>query len=232
MTERSVKDRTLQPVCSISDLFLSLDKMKHMSPRTKEDNEKIRSLRKQEIISAAFELFALRGYHRTSISEIAKKAKVSKGLIYNYFNSKEDLLKEVVLNSYKQASDALYEKMQEEIQKENNNDVLKKVIELFFEMMKEKAHIWKLSISLSMQVSDMPEINKIMYRIFSEAFLRISYLLNPYNIKKVETDARIIAATLDGIALHYYVMDKNYDLETVKQKLIENITNLINNNKP
>ena len=43
-------------------------------------------------------LFAEQGYHATSISMIAKKAGVSKGLMYNYFSSKEQLLKSIVFS--------------------------------------------------------------------------------------------------------------------------------------
>ena len=47
-------------------------------------------------MSVALKLFAEKGYHATSISQIAVKAKVSKGLMYNYFSSKEDLLDEII----------------------------------------------------------------------------------------------------------------------------------------
>ena len=206
MTERSVKNNI-------------------MAPRSEQENENIRNKRTTEIIMVALELFATKGYHSTSISKIAQQAGISKGLMYNYFNSKEDLLKEVVLFSYKKASDTLLEKMQAEIQHKSLKDAIKTVIELFFEMMTENAHIWKLSISLSMQVTDMPDIQTIMSKIFSEAFQRIAFLLNSENPEIVEAEARIIAATLDGIALHYYVIGESYDLDAVKNKLIENLTN-------
>ncbi len=52
----------------------------------------MRSDRKQAILDAALEVFASEGYHVASISKIAKAAGVSKGLMYNYFESKQDLL--------------------------------------------------------------------------------------------------------------------------------------------
>ena len=54
-----------------------------MSPRTKEQFEVIRKQSKDAIREAALELFAKNGFHNTSMHTIAKKAKVSKGLIYN-----------------------------------------------------------------------------------------------------------------------------------------------------
>lgn len=63
-----------------------------MSPRTKAQNKEIREQSRQQIIDAAFELFAETGYQKTSIAAISKKAGISKGLIYHYFESKEDVL--------------------------------------------------------------------------------------------------------------------------------------------
>lgn len=46
----------------------------------------------QRIIEAAMQLFAKKGYHATSIQEIADRAGIAKGSIYSYFSSKEKLL--------------------------------------------------------------------------------------------------------------------------------------------
>lgn len=48
--------------------------------------------RRGQIIKAAIELFGKRGYHVTTIRDIAKRANVSIGLIYQYVSDKEDVL--------------------------------------------------------------------------------------------------------------------------------------------
>ena len=48
--------------------------------------------RRAEILTAAGQLFAEKGYHRTTTQDIARAAEVSEGTIYNYFSSKEELL--------------------------------------------------------------------------------------------------------------------------------------------
>ncbi|HEY6906435.1 MAG TPA: helix-turn-helix domain-containing protein, partial [Ignavibacteriaceae bacterium] len=53
----------------------------NMSPRTKEQFEKLRESSRTEILNAALELFAQNGFHGTSISQIAEKAGISKGLM-------------------------------------------------------------------------------------------------------------------------------------------------------
>lgn len=53
-------------------------------------------VRRQEIIDTAKVLFQYKGIGKTSISEIARNIGVAKGLIYYYFDSKEQLVQEVV----------------------------------------------------------------------------------------------------------------------------------------
>ncbi|MDR0711863.1 MAG: TetR/AcrR family transcriptional regulator [Prevotellaceae bacterium] len=67
-------------------------------PRTKEQNEAIRGAKEQLIVSVALKLFAKNGYTATSIDKIAKEAGISKGLLYNYFTSKENLLYTMINN--------------------------------------------------------------------------------------------------------------------------------------
>lgn len=49
----------------------------------------------QRLLAAATRLFAERGYERTSVQEIVEAAGVTKGALYHYFGSKDDLLHEV-----------------------------------------------------------------------------------------------------------------------------------------
>ena len=52
--------------------------------------------RPQEITDAAFSAFAEKGYAATKVEEVAHRAGVSKGLLYLYFRTKEELFKAVV----------------------------------------------------------------------------------------------------------------------------------------
>ncbi|MFC7467303.1 TetR/AcrR family transcriptional regulator [Actinomadura keratinilytica] len=49
----------------------------------------------RRLLAAATRLFADQGYDRTSVQEIVEAASVTKGALYHYFGSKEDLLQEV-----------------------------------------------------------------------------------------------------------------------------------------
>ena len=63
--------------------------------------------RPQEITEAAFAAFAEKGYAATRVEEVAQRAGVSKGLLYLYFKTKEELFKAVVRSFVVPRIDAL-----------------------------------------------------------------------------------------------------------------------------
>ncbi|HYD32535.1 MAG TPA: TetR/AcrR family transcriptional regulator [Azospirillaceae bacterium] len=57
-------------------------------PRLETDQDK----RREEILRAAFDLFVEKGFHGTSMLDIARRARASKETLYSWFGSKEKLL--------------------------------------------------------------------------------------------------------------------------------------------
>ena len=52
------------------------------------------------IEEAAFELFMEQGYHATSMRQIADKAELALGGIYNHFSSKEDIFRAIIIDKH------------------------------------------------------------------------------------------------------------------------------------
>ncbi|WP_044894111.1 TetR/AcrR family transcriptional regulator [Bacillus alveayuensis] len=63
--------------------------------------------KKKQILETAMKLFAQKGFHATSMQEIAEQCGIAKGSIYNYFPSKDELL----LSIFRYYSDAFTEKI-------------------------------------------------------------------------------------------------------------------------
>jgi AcrR family transcriptional regulator len=63
--------------------------------------------RPQEITEAAFSVFADKGYASARVEEVARRAGVSKGLLYLYFKTKEELFKAVIRSVVIRRVDAL-----------------------------------------------------------------------------------------------------------------------------
>ena len=52
--------------------------------------------RKKELLNIAYDMFLTRGYENTHVDEIIEKAQIAKGTYYYYFQSKEQMLEEVI----------------------------------------------------------------------------------------------------------------------------------------
>ena len=59
---------------------------------TESIHDQVTLLRRKQILDAAIHVFADRGFHRTTVRDVAKAAGVADGTIYNYFDNKTALL--------------------------------------------------------------------------------------------------------------------------------------------
>lgn len=66
-----------------------------------------RARRKQDLLQAARAVFAENGYERATVDAIAQRAEVGKGTIYLYFETKEALLAELVLQALNELAQRL-----------------------------------------------------------------------------------------------------------------------------
>ncbi|MDP3468015.1 MAG: TetR/AcrR family transcriptional regulator [Daejeonella sp.] len=73
---------------------------------------------KESIKKAAQDLFRKYGYHKTSVNEIAKRAKIAKATIYKYFESKELLLQAILMEYIQQSVQEIIHNSSEELDEE------------------------------------------------------------------------------------------------------------------
>ncbi len=78
------------PIC----LYTTSEGKKNGDVRARHERRK--DARPAELLDAALDLFVEKGYAATRVEEVAKRAGVSKGTLFLYFPSKEDLFKAVV----------------------------------------------------------------------------------------------------------------------------------------
>jgi AcrR family transcriptional regulator len=55
---------------------------------------------RDEILTAAYKLFAEQGYHGTSMRQIAEESEIALGGIYNHFSGKEDIFKSLIIETH------------------------------------------------------------------------------------------------------------------------------------
>jgi AcrR family transcriptional regulator len=62
--------------------------------------------RKEAIVEAAAALYARRGFNGASVADLAERCKTSKSLIYHYYQSKEDVLFDVMISHVRALDEA------------------------------------------------------------------------------------------------------------------------------
>ncbi|MBK0383788.1 TetR/AcrR family transcriptional regulator [Pedobacter sp. SD-b] len=93
---------------------------------------------KESIKKAAQDLFRKYGYHKTSVNEIAKKAKIAKATIYKYFESKELVLHAILMDYLKVSLNELIQKDKKNNDKEQHlTNLILKVSKLSYTVCNE-----------------------------------------------------------------------------------------------
>ena len=184
-----------------------------MSIETIPQIENARIDRKQVIMSAALEVFAHRSYHGASMSEIAKLANVSKGLIYNYFDNKEALLTELVLENTK----SIFQSYQLNIKHITDQDFAR-FITNSFDLLDKNTSYYKLFFSLILQTEVMEVIGlKLMNEI--EPFIQgFADYFEQKGYENSNSEAQFFFALMDGIGMDYLMMGlpKEYCIQRIK----------------
>jgi AcrR family transcriptional regulator len=194
-----------------------------MAPRTSEQFERIREDRKQKLIDAAFHVFAEETYHSASVSKIAREAGVSKGLLYNYFDTKEDLLRAIMSNLMEEIFQYFDFSDNAPLTDESVSDWIKKSLNI----VKDDVKRWRFYTSLSMQ----PDVTPIFIEMatgeiqkFMESFV---VYFSSKGVEDPVTYMRYCSAIVDGIQLHVMLDPENFPIEKVESILIKQITNPI-----
>ena len=186
-----------------------------MAPRTEQQFELIREERKEQIRKVALELIAQEGFSNITISKIAAKAKISKGLMYNYFDSKEELILEIMVDGFKELADAFDPNKDGVL----TYDELHFLIDEMFRIIKADFKFWRLYFMIMFQ----PEVYKLIEKDLTkllEPFMNITYnYFKKKGYKDPETEVRFFGAVLDGISLNFVMNPKRFPLEGIKAKL-------------
>ena len=186
-------------------------------PRTEQQLEEIRESRKASIMDAALHLFGEQSIDSVSISMIAKRAGISKGLIYNYFVSKEELIKEIVIRGFDDFTN-VFDLNKDGILTEK--EFIYFIDQTFF-ILESKHSFWKLYFAVVMQ----PKVMKLVEDKLMEVLIPfINTLTNYYERKGVESpaaQARLLGSLLDGVSLNYIVDPEGFSIEETKKIIIE-----------
>lgn len=190
-----------------------------MSPRTEKQYEEIREERKTQIKKVALEIIFEEGYESTSISKIAKRARISKGLMYNYYESKDEMIKEIIVDGFKTFL-SIFDPNKDGIL---TQEEARYFIDELFHILESNLKYWRLYFSVMLQ----PKVLGLVADTFNKSMESFSaIIINYFRAKgsdKPEVDVRIILALLDGICFHYLMDPRNFPLQEIKERLYKMI---------
>ena len=148
---------------------------------------------------------------------IANKAKISKGNLYNYFESKEQLLETVLVRGLNRMMQSF---KVDELEIITEAD-FENAIYANFDMIKSNRNFWKLYTNLVTQAST----QKVISKIFSPFLEEFSKIFKPYFENKGDQNPLestiLFGSILDGISLGYIIMGDKSPLDPVIKELIK-----------
>ena len=128
------------------------------------------SERREEILRAAVALFGERGYHASSIDDIARAAGISKALIYEHFSSKEELHMRLLEENARELMQRLAEATAGDLRAEQR---LEAGLDAFFRFVEERRDAWRI---LFQEVTD-PGVARTLDRIFDQVTAVVAALI-------------------------------------------------------
>ncbi len=188
-----------------------------MAPRSAEQFAAIRQSRRSSILGSALKLFARRGYNGTSVTAIAHGAGITKGQVYNYFRSKDDLLRDVLQEGYRRM-EAIFEVAGRERQPAKELEVL---LRACFSSVRKEQEFWSLYISLLARMESSPDYQSLPQRFYHTTLEHLVRILGRMGRSKPDYEARKLLAVLDGIGLHYVALFKGaFPMDVFEDELI------------
>jgi len=182
------------------------------------------------ILKAAAKCFSQYGFSETTMDQIAKEARVSKGALYWHFESKEELfikLKEQNIAEVSQTLRKLFASL------ETFDSKLAEGSKLYLSSLAEaQRRTARLNMEFWAAAPKISELNKILGNQYYQlqAFLKfiIEEAIEKGELRKgidSESLSRILLATLDGLELHWAILERDFDWQKIHATLCDVVLN-------
>ena len=187
-----------------------------MSPRTSEQFEEIREGKRRQIIDSAIECFANTGYHAVSISELAKHAGISKGLMYNYFKSKDELLKTIFVE--------IIDIMVQQIDPDDAGELDKQGLLNYFDRILNHIQANLIMWKMYMAIFSQPAVQQILNEEILSASVKPVEMVERYFIKMGYKDPAVevafLSTLMSGVTYEYIADPEHYPIGEIKKRII------------
>ncbi len=159
-------------------------------------------------MDAALKIFSEKGYRGTSISEIASESGTSKGLIYNYFKSKDDLLAEIMNEGYRKIF-GKFTLNKNLTPKEN----LMNLVNITFDIMDEMKEVFRVYFSIFMKKDIFNLLREEMNELSKPVMDDFTKLMSQLGFENPLAEAYFFRFILDGISINYLMFPEEFPKE-------------------
>ncbi len=184
--------------------------------------------KKNKIIEAGYELFSEVGYYGTNTAEIAKKAGVSTGIVYGYFQDKRDILICVLEIYINKVFDPILKAFDKLIAPVNYEIIVPQIIDLTIKTHKKHAKMHEVLHSLA---STDEAVNSQFIALEDSITVKIADKLKSLG-EKIDCSMEKIHFAMDIIQSfsHEYIFDKHdyIDYFVMREMVTETLINIFN----
>ena len=121
--------------------------------------------RKEQIMSAALSVVVAKGYDQSRMDDIVEKSQLSKGAIYWYYKSKEEVYLSLVDYWFLQYSSGVVDTLQ---QQESASDQLKALFDFFIGQFDKNPTTFKLLVEFWRLAGLNPDFNAKLQQVYSD----------------------------------------------------------------
>jgi AcrR family transcriptional regulator len=168
---------------------------------------------RDEILKAAMRLFASRGFHETSMSEVAREARVSKALIFWHFKTKEELFV-AVLN---RLLEPYFIDFAEEAAVMSERAQIEKLVELYLSFVRDNASSVRFFLAQMLHDQKLSEsMNEQVLKLYNGYRSMLIELIGNAQQKGIckrrtapESAAAFLLSALNGLLIEYLFLGAN-----------------------
>jgi AcrR family transcriptional regulator len=172
---------------------------------------------RKAIISAALELFAKKGFSATTTDSIARKAKVSKGLIFTHFPTKQEILLAIIDEEFGRS----FPESRDGGDPRTPRQKFISLVDGWMDVLKSEPLLIRLMLQLNLD----DEYRKLMKRKGKEYikiyFDRMRGLLVELGSKNPDLDCFLLSMLFDGFTANYTVAPDLFPIDAVKDRFVE-----------
>ncbi len=178
--------------------------------------------KKAQIIEIATRLFAERGFENTPLSLICEEAKVSKGLIFHHFKSKNELLRAI----FSKTTELIREINQSSKPDAQPRERLLELIDSFFTGLEADKMFVQLNLNIILQPSTRAVLKDLIHERSAFILHSAQQIFEAIDPTEALVKSYLFIAELDGIALSYLCIYEDFPLTEIKQKIIDRYVKL------